>query len=249
VAEKMRRHQHEMLRAEQLSAVGQLAASVAHEVRNPLTSVKLLVESALQGGDRRRLNDDDLQVIHGEIVRLEQTVQNFLDFARPPTLRRSEFDLRELLAQALDLVRARARQQAVVLAVHTPLVPVQADGDASQLCTVFVNLFLNALDAMPDGGELRIDLDSSFGGEIHLDVADSGAGIAPEIAARLFTPFASTKATGTGLGLSISRRIIEEHGGRVTAANRPEGGACFHIVLPATAAVSRKAHHVQVAGY
>src|SRR5262249_4226965 len=99
-------------------------------------------------------------------------------------------------------------------------------------CTVLVNLFINALDAMPRGGRLRVTLTAVPDGGYRLDVADTGPGIAPEIAARLFTPFLSTKPTGTGLGLSISRRIVEEHGGALTAANRPAGGACFSITLP-----------------
>jgi signal transduction histidine kinase len=239
VAQRVQQHQREMLRAEQLSAVGQLAASVAHEVRNPLTSVKLLVEAALRprrSEHAAQLSDEDLQVIHREVVRLEQTVQNFLDFARPPTPRRSACDLREVVAHTLDLVRARARQQGVTLAVSAPSEPVSADVDRGQLSTVLVNLFLNALDAMPRGGRLGVELRSLSDQEIRLDVTDTGGGIAPEIVGRLFTPFASTKATGTGLGLSISRRLIEEHGGSLGAHNRAEGGACFTIRLPASVA-------------
>jgi signal transduction histidine kinase len=235
VAQRLQQHQREMLRAEQLSAVGQLAASVAHEVRNPLTSVKLLVESALRPRKKEataQLSQEDLKVMHGEVVRLEQTVQSFLDFARPPTLRRSACDLREVISQAVDLVRARARQQGVTIEVNAQTEPVSADVDRGQVCTVLVNLFLNALDAMPGGGRLGVELQVLPEEGVRLDVTDTGSGIAPEIAGRLFTPFASTKATGTGLGLSISRRLIEEHGGSISARNRAEGGACFTIMLP-----------------
>jgi signal transduction histidine kinase len=233
VAHNYHRQQRELLRAEQLSAVGQLAASVAHEVRNPLTSVKLLVEGALRPRDPRPLRDEDLRVIHGEVVRLEQTVQSFLDFARPPALKREKCDLRDVLAQAVELVRARARQLGIALEVASGDDPVRVEIDRGQFCTVLVNLFINALDAMPRGGRLQVTLRAAPDGGYRLDVADTGPGIAPEIAARLFTPFLSTKPTGTGLGLSISRRIVEEHGGALTAANRPAGGACFSITLPA----------------
>jgi two-component system sensor histidine kinase HydH len=236
VAERVQRHQRDMLRAEQLSAVGQLAASVAHEVRNPLTSVKLLVEAALRSSNRKQLSLDDLQVIHGAVCRLEQTVQSFLDFARLPSPERSTGDLRGVVDQAVDLVRARARQQAVEIAVHCPNRPVLADVDAGQLGTVLVNLLLNALDAMPRGGAVAIDLGLSPDAKIQIRVSDTGPGISGELMSRLFTPFVSSKQTGTGLGLSISRRIVEEHDGRITASNPHGGGACFVITLPAAPA-------------
>jgi signal transduction histidine kinase len=237
VGARLQRQQRDLLRAEQLSAVGQLAASVAHEVRNPLTSVKLLVEAALRAPRRRALTEADLDVIHGEVVRLEQTVQSFLDFARPPAPERHVCDLRDVVTQACDLVRARARQQGVRLDIHAPAASVTADVDRGQLGTVLVNLLLNALDAMPTGGRLEVGLEAIPGEGVRLRVTDTGPGLPADMAGRLFTPFASTKPTGTGLGLSICRRIVEEHGGRIGAVNRPEGGACFTIDLPATVSV------------
>jgi signal transduction histidine kinase len=233
VAERLQRHQREMLRAEQLSAVGQLAASVAHEIRNPMTSVKLLVDSVLRTQNRKPLTLDDLNVIHAEVARVEQTVQGLLDFARPPAPQRHTCDLRPVVTQAVELVRARARQQRVEIEVTTPEQPLTTNVDGGQLGTVLVNLFLNALDAMPQGGQMHVRLEPAGPDEVRLSVTDTGAGIPPEMAGRLFVPFASSKATGTGLGLSISRRIIEEHDGRITAGNRPEGGARFTITLPA----------------
>ncbi len=111
--------------------------------------------------------------------------------------------------------------------------------DHGQIRTVLVNLLLNALDAMPQGGRLQVRMESVPHAEredyttgVRLMVEDTGGGISPEIIDRLFTPFVSTKATGTGLGLTISRRIVEEHGGTLTGSNRPDGGACFSISLP-----------------
>jgi signal transduction histidine kinase len=235
VTERFQRQQREMLRAEQLSAVGQLAASVAHEVRNPLTSVKMLVEAALRARNPQPLTADDLKVIHGEIARLERTVQGFLDFARMPSPKRSRCDLREVIRQANDLIQARARQQKVEVIIETPEQPIDANVDRDQIRNVLVNLFLNTLDAMPTGGRLSVQLKESPDGELRLEIADTGPGISADMQPKLFTPFASSKPTGTGLGLSICRRIIEEHGGAITAQNRPDGGACFTIALPCEA--------------
>lgn len=232
VAERYQEQQHSMLRAEQLSAVGQLAASVAHEVRNPLTSVKMLVEAALRPRNPKPLSADDLKVIHGEVARLEHTVQSFLDFARLPIPRRSPCDLRDIVIQSLELVQARARQQKVEVITNNPDQPLYAQVDREQFCNVLVNLFLNALDAMPNGGRLEIHQTNTQGQGIRMEIADTGPGISLDMASRLFTPFSSSKPTGTGLGLSICRRIIEEHGGEITGHNRPEGGACFVISLP-----------------
>ena len=232
VTGRVQQHQREMLRAEQLAAVGQLAASVAHEVRNPLTAVKMLVELATRPRDPKTLSENDLRVIHSEVTRLEKTIQGFLDLARLPTPQRADCDLRDPIAQAIDLFRVRAEQQNVQIVKYIPTAAVPAFVDCEQLRTVLVNLGLNSLDAMPRGGRLEISLMPTPESFI-LRVCDTGPGISPEIAQRLFTPFTSTKRTGTGLGLSISRRIIQEHGGDLTAANRPEGGACFTIEIPA----------------
>jgi signal transduction histidine kinase len=240
VTQRLQRQQNEMLRAQQLSAVGQLAASVAHEVRNPLTSIKMLVEAALRDRKPRPFTEDNLRIVHGEILRLEQTVQGLLDFARPPKLQKQPCDLRAVVAQAVELIRVRARQQKVEVEMNSPEEPIHAVVDPGQFCTVLVNLLVNALDAMPHGGRLKILLYAIGKESIRLEVADSGEGVSAEMVGQLFTPFVSTKATGSGLGLSISKRIIEEHGGRIAATNRAGGGACFAITLPAT--VSEESH-------
>jgi signal transduction histidine kinase len=195
-------------------------------------SMKMLVEAALRGENPRPFTRENLTIIHHEIMRLEKTVQDFLDFSRPPALQRKVCDLREAIVAALALVQTRARQQKVEITCEHPGETVPGLVDRSQLCTVLVNLFINALDAMPRGGRLAVRLDSS-GDELRVVVGDTGEGIPPAVHDRLFTPFTSSKPTGTGLGLCISRRIIEEHGGQLRGTNTAEGGACFTLTLPA----------------
>jgi signal transduction histidine kinase len=244
VAARLQQQQRELLRAEQLAAVGQLAAGVAHEVRNPLTGMKLLVEAALRRHNPTPLTGEDLEVIHGEIVRLEHTVQGLLEFARLPAPQRQPCDLRDLVARARDLTRARGAQQRVEVVASLPADPVPALVDGGQLTTVLVNLILNAFDAMPQGGRLRIEMTAGPSGEARISVSDTGPGIAATMLDRLFTPFTTTKPAGTGLGLSVSRRIIEEHGGTITAHNRPEGGACFVITIPSSTPEENRADAV-----
>ena len=235
VAQQLQQHQREMIRAQQLSAVGQLAASVAHEVRNPLMSIKMLVEAALRAEKPRPFTRENLTIIHHEIVRLEKTVQDFLDFSRPPVLQRKVCDLGEVVAAALALVQTRARQQKVAIGYERPENAILGLIDRDQFCSVLVNLFINALDAMPRGGRLEVRLNTSGDG-ITTEVRDTGEGIAPVILETLFTPFTSSKPTGTGLGLCISRRIIEDHGGQLHGVNASDGGACFTLTLPAVVA-------------
>jgi len=232
VVQELQQREHEVLRAEQLAAVGQLAAGVAHEIRNPLTSIKMLVQSALEGGGQSELTQEDLRVIEGEVRRMEGSLQTFLAFARPAKPERESVQLSRILAGVLGLVRGRAEKQRVAVRVDVPDRPVSLTADAGQLQQVLVNLLLNALDAMPGGGTLRLAVREG-GGRVVVEVADTGPGVAREMLPRLFEPFASSKETGLGLGLVISRRIVEDHGGTIDARNSPGGGASFSVTLPA----------------
>lgn len=238
VVERLAQSQREVLRAEQLAALGQLAAGLAHELRNPLMAIKILVQSATAKVGPPELQGRDLVVLEEEIARLELSIQTFLDFARPPKLEKRAFEIQKVLRQTVDLVSARAEQQATQVVLNLPEEPVLVEADIGQIRQVVLNLLLNALDAVREGGEVRIALqlpddDSEQSrDQLRIQFDDSGCGLPDELGARIFEPFVSTKEIGLGLGLSICQRILEEHGGAIFAANRPEGGACFTVTLP-----------------
>ena len=223
----------EVIRSERLAAVGELAAGVAHELRNPLTSVKLLVQTAAQRFPDRPLDARQLQVIVDEVARLEHTIQSLLDFARPPSPKRIHHDVCETLRRALNLTAGRAEQEGVVIAQQWPEERLPIDADPEQLQQVFVNLLLNGIESMPEGGTLRVSSRrDDVLGICRVVVSDNGEGIPPEIMQRMFEPFVTGKERGTGLGLAVSRRIVQEHGGTISAANQAGEGAVFTVELP-----------------
>jgi len=238
VVKRLQQREREVLRAEQLAGVGQLAAGVAHELRNPLTSIKMLVQTNREDAESRGLPAEDLFIIEQEIRRMERSLQNFLDFARPPKLERRPLNLASAVERTFALIAGRARKQRVALEFAPPPEPVMVEADTEQLQQLLVNLTLNALDSMAHGGTLRVELSAAVAGSAELRVLDTGSGIAADLLPRLFQPFVSTKETGLGLGLVVSQRIAEAHAGSLVPANRPDGGACFTLRLPARVAVA-----------
>jgi signal transduction histidine kinase len=229
-----------LAQAEKLAAAGQLAAGIAHEIRNPLAAVKTIVfalQSELAPGDARRA---DFEIMGEEIEQMERAIQRFLDFARPQEPVFALVSMRQALANAAALLSRQAQEQGVELAVRaeTDLV-VRAD--RRQLEQVFVNLMLNALQVMPDGGRLsavlRQDHRPAGGGErgewVEAEIADTGPGIPEPLLARIFDPFVTGRAGGVGLGLAIVRQIVGQHQGRISVRNQPAGGAAFTLRLPA----------------
>jgi signal transduction histidine kinase len=231
-----------LLRAERLATVGRLAAGVAHEIGNPLGAVSGYVELArarLAAG-RAPLEEvaDFLARASGEAQRIDLIVRDLLDFARPAAVERVPVVLGEAVAAAVRLASVQARFGAVEVASALPagLPPVLAEG--RRLVQVFLNLLLNAGDAM--GGRGRVRLEASHAGDwVEVELADEGPGIPAEHLERVFEPFFTTKdaGRGTGLGLSVCHGIVEGFGGSIAAANRPGGGAAFRLRLRAAGAV------------
>jgi signal transduction histidine kinase len=235
VLQRLRDTERDALRAEQLAWVGQMAAGIAHEIRNPLMAIKLLIQAGAERAGGPSLRARDFEVLDEEITRLEQIVSGFLDFARPPRPNPRSMDATEVVAQAIEGVKPRAELQGVSLTLERSDTPIVVPADPNQLRQVFLNLLINALDAQPKGGEIRVGLRIEQAPEptLVMTVADAGSGIAPGVADRIFEPFVSTKESGLGLGLSICRRIAEAHNGNLSANNLPDGGAVFTLKLPA----------------
>jgi len=235
--EKSREH---LLQAEKMVVVGKLAASMAHSIRNPLTSVKMRLFSLDRSLDLNPQQREDFQVISEEIVHIDSLVQSFLEFSRPPKLRMQKISPSEIVDLALKLMthRLESYQVSVQVERHERLPVVQADPD--RLKEVLVNIMVNACEAMKGGGAIAIHeeeaLDASLGQVAVVRIRDNGPGIEEGLRARIFEPFFTTKDEGSGLGLSIAVRIVEEHGGRLNLESRKGQGAEFSLILPVTAA-------------
>lgn len=236
VNRELDRSQKVLIRSERLAAAGQLAAGIAHEIRNPLTTVKMLVfalkeEQILDNG-----RGEDLQMIIGEVERMETILQSFLDFARPPEPEFNAISLAQVIETALALTHPEMRRRAVH--PHVNILPCTVWADRNQITQMLINLFRNAMDSMPNGGDLRITtrrVGSRLKGTrrmVQIEISDTGTGIPDQLLPRLFDPFVTGKSGGTGLGLSIAHQIVETHKGWIEAKNNGEGGATFTVALP-----------------
>lgn len=232
VVDRLHQSQHAVLRAEQLAAVGQLAAGLAHEIRNPLMSMKILVQTALEEKNGTGLDETAMCILEEEIDRLNKLLQSFLDFSRPPRVEKQSVDLVELIRQQIVLISPRADKQRVEVAFSGLDERLLVNIDPGQIRQLLGNLMINALEAMPGGGKLEIGLSGRQESEYQLTIKDTGCGLPEHLQKTLFDPFVSTKETGTGLGLAICKRIVEAHGGTIQALSLARGGAEFTICLP-----------------
>lgn len=230
--ERQRLEQH-LIQTERITAMGQLAAALMHEINNPLHSVWTTLELVTDFPIDEAEKPEYLQAIRREIRRLMNISRRVLDFTRPSRMERSPVMIADVIRYALDLAETRLRERRIQVTLRVPdrLPPIV--GSPDQLAQVFLNIILNAVDAMPDGG--RLDIAASAGHrQLTVTITDTGPGIPPEVMSHLFEPFFTTKKSGTGLGLAISQGIIQQHGGVITAANAPQGGAVFTVTLPAS---------------
>ena len=230
----------QLYRAERLAAAGELAASVAHEIRNPLTSIRSTVQYLLAEFDEQHAKRPLVEGVINEVDRINQTVDGLLSLTRRVEFKPARLSLGQLIEQSLLLVSTKARNQSVEVIWQTPAPDVHVSGEVSQLKQLLLNLILNALQAMPEGGQLRIELRAQPGpdelGRIttraEILVADTGCGIAAANLEKIFDPFFTTKQRGTGLGLSISYTIARQHGGELEIQSREGAGTTVAVRLP-----------------
>ncbi len=237
-------HLQRLARAERLATLGELAASLAHEIKNPLAgiagAIQVMADELPEADPRKEIMREVLSQVH----RLDRTVRDLLATARPgkPDIR--PCDIHQVLDRVLFLlVDSPEAKRVRVIRAYTPGIP-RLEADGKQLGQVFLNLILNAVQAMPTGGQITLqtgvrDVDGAGresqmarGQVVEVALTDTGPGIPPHVLKDIFTPFMTTKRRGTGLGLSVSRRIVEDHGGWIEAESPPGQGATFRVFLP-----------------
>jgi len=235
---KLQRQAEEIYDAEErlhtldrFSSVGELAASVAHEIRNPLGSIKGAIEILQDDFPENHEKGEFLEIIQKEVNRLNRIAKEFLDLARQRPVVHRYLNLSELVRSVAFLVSFKARKRKVELGINVPA-RLHVRGDADHLKQAILNIMLNAVEAVPGGGEVVVSAREEDS-HVVIEISDTGPGIPEEIMSKVFEPFFTTKGQGTGLGLSISGRIVREHGGEITARSPANGqGTIIIVTLP-----------------
>jgi two-component system NtrC family sensor kinase len=239
--EELERTQDQLIQSAKLAAIGRLAANVAHEINNPLTAVLTNAELVLEDFPADHPHLVDLLTIRDEALRARGILRHLLDSARQslPTLEPTE--PRSILEGVVTLVQKRANQAGVRIHQSHVDEPLSILVDVGQMKQVLINLLANAIDAMPDGGEIFITT-GRVGDQVAIAIRDTGTGILPEHRDRIFEPFFTTKPamSGTGLGLSVSYGIVEQHGGKIVADSTLGAGSTFTVYLPMAVEQARK---------
>ena len=233
ILREVRRMEAETRRNERLTSMGQLAAGVAHEIRNPLNAISIItqrIKAEFSTTENQEEYTSLLSTIGKEITRISMIVENFLKFARPPKLVISSVDVEELINDALTVTAEHAKREGITVNTFIDT-GLRCRCDYDQLKQAFLNIILNAFDAIAEKGLISI-FASRKNHELEIRFEDNGAGIAEDVLPKIFDPYFTTRSKGNGLGLSEVHRIITAHGGRIFADNLKKGGAVFSIYIP-----------------
>jgi two-component system, NtrC family, sensor histidine kinase PilS len=228
---KLKKLESEMKQKEKWAAIGELSSSIAHEIRNPLASLKGSIEMLREGAMQDNYKERLMQIALKEMERLNRIITDFLTYSRPAPPNIQRIDLQMLLDETLDLLE-NVHQGAGDLNIRRDYSErLDVDADPQKLRQVFWNLCINAVEAMPDKGELAVSARNA-GDSVQIIFRDSGSGIDEKSVEKIFYPFFTTKEQGTGLGLAIAYRIVEEHEGRINVSSKPGIGTIFEVILP-----------------
>lgn len=222
--------QLQLRKSDTLNVIGELAAGIAHEIRNPMTALKGFIQLLKEGNKDK--NPMYYQVITTELERIESIINEFLILAKPQVVKYQEKDVNQIMNQTLELLRAQAVLHNVQFDIIYEYSLPKIYCDANQLKKVFINLIKNAIEVMPKGGKITIRLEETPQNQVHLSIHDEGDGIPAHLIKKLGEPFYTTKERGTGLGLMVSFKIIEEHNGTIQVESKEGEGTTFHIYLP-----------------
>lgn len=235
------KHKHELEEklnnAERAAVIGRLTQSVAHEIRNPLNVINLSIDHvstryAPEDEAKRERFMRILSSIKDEITRLKHMVNDLLNYGRPANLSKQRFDMRDLMGETLALVRQQADEQGVEICVAQDATPAEVNGDREKLKSCLSNIAINALQAMPAGGQLLTSVHQA-NGAVEVRIEDTGVGIPRDDLGKIFEPYFSTKQTGFGLGLAVTKKIVDEHKGTIVAESEVGTGTTFIVRLDA----------------
>ncbi len=235
---ELEQSQELLMNSEKMALVGKLATEVAHSIRNPMTSISMRLFSLKRNLELTQFQQEDFEVVSEEMRRLDNIVRNFLEFSKPHKLKKQRIEVSKVIDMTVDLLCYRLELDAVsVVRKQSTRLP-HIDGDPELLKEVFVNLIVNACEAMENGGEIMISeeeaLAENIGRAVLVKVKDNGPGMSEEVRKRVLEPFETTKPEGTGLGLFIAVRIIKEHGGTLELQSKEGQGTTIVITFPAS---------------
>jgi signal transduction histidine kinase len=233
--QELKETRDQLVQSEKLAALGTMAAGIAHEIRNPLTSLQLFVQMMAERFDDHEFREKFTQIVPPEIERLNRIVNDLVSFAKPSKLVREPVQINDILDKTVRLSEISFKKLNVKVVKEFSDVP-KVTVDSQQMMQIFLNLIMNGAQAMPSGGTLTVKTyyHDDFNKKVCIDIKDTGVGIPEETLKKLFAPFFTTKEGGTGLGLAITRRIIEEHKGEVKVRSKVGEGTTFTVELPAT---------------
>lgn len=236
ISEKLQAEE-DLQRANQFALVGQMAAGLAHEIKNPLAGVKVSLD-VLADELKETMKEEDKDLfsrIISEITRMERLLKSLLNYARPPQPQFDKIDINRLLEKSIKNVEVTTgngsgRRIEFINQLEPDLQPIEAD--PAQLQQVFLNIYLNAIDAMEESGTITTETSTPGENQVRVAISDTGTGMSPEAVDKIFSPFFTTKSKGTGLGLSICRRLVEQHGGKIEVESRDGEGTSFICYFP-----------------